>query len=160
MKEDAFGTDRDAVRGREVADGKRLHSLYPVDVRLGVNRTEPGAGLVAESQCSGHRWPARLVSGGAEHVVEQKGADATVYTPMPPAAVPTEAPPAESAPSPDGPTTAPSVFTPNESGGPSVAIATYDPKTGRYATPDGKVYRQTDLVPHTGDATWKDLFTT
>lgn len=89
-------------------------------------------------------------------------------TPMPPPAAPAEgpveapvAPPAGAVPpSPDAPTMAPSAFTPNGSGGPSVAIATYDPKTGRYATPDGKVYRQTDLVPPTGDPTWKDLFTT
>ncbi len=55
---------------------------------------------------------------------------------------------------------APSAFSPNGSDGPSVAVATYDPRTGRYATPDGKVYRQTDLVPRTGDQTWQDLFTT
>lgn len=100
-------------------------------------------------------------------------------TPMPPAAVPpgeappveapveapAEAPPAEAPvaevpPSANAPTMAPSAFTPNGSGGPSVAIATYDPRTGRYATPDGKVYRQSDLVPRTGEESWQDLFTT
>ena len=97
-------------------------------------------------------------------------------TPLPPAAVPPgEAPPpgappaeapqedspvAEVPPAPDAPTMAPSAFSAGGSGGPSVAIATYDPRTGRYATPDGKVYRQLDLVPRSGDKTWEDLFTT
>lgn len=78
-----------------------------------------------------------------------------------PAEAPAEAPPEEVPPSDGGaPTVAPSAFAPNVSGGPSVAVATYDPRTGRYATPDGKVYRQTDLVPPSGDRTWKNLFTT
>jgi hypothetical protein len=42
--------------------------------------------------------------------------------------------------------------------GPSIAIATYDPQTGQYATPDGQVYRQSDLVTHAGARSWKDLF--
>jgi phospholipid/cholesterol/gamma-HCH transport system substrate-binding protein len=51
---------------------------------------------------------------------------------------------------------APSAFTPTGSSpGPSVAIAHYDPQTGRYATPDGKVYQQTDLVDP--PRTWQDL---
>ena len=39
--------------------------------------------------------------------------------------------------------------------GPSVAIAHCDPQTGRYATPDGKVCQQTDLVEP--PKTWQDL---
>jgi phospholipid/cholesterol/gamma-HCH transport system substrate-binding protein len=51
---------------------------------------------------------------------------------------------------------APSAFTPTGSSpGPSVAIAHYDPQTGQYATPDGKVYKQTDLVDP--PKTWQDL---
>jgi hypothetical protein len=51
---------------------------------------------------------------------------------------------------------APSAFTTNGSAsGPSVAVAHYDPQTGRYATPDGKVYQQTDLVDP--PKTWRDL---
>jgi phospholipid/cholesterol/gamma-HCH transport system substrate-binding protein len=50
----------------------------------------------------------------------------------------------------------PSAYTPTGSSpGPSVAIAHYDPQTGRYATPDGKVYQQTDLVDP--PKTWQDL---
>lgn len=95
--------------------------------------------------------------------------DKTIYgplegTPMPPSAGQSPAPePAPEAPppgpAPTAPTVTPSGFGPRASAGPSVAIATYDPNTGRYATPDGKVYRQTDLVPHTDHRTWKDLFT-
>ncbi len=51
---------------------------------------------------------------------------------------------------------APSSFGADTSGpGPSVAIAHYDPQTGQYATPDGGVYQQTDLVDP--PKTWQDL---
>ena len=74
-------------------------------------------------------------------------------TPMPPADAPPPPPPP--APSDGGaPVVAPSAFS---STGPSVAIATYDPATGRFATPDGGVYRQDGLVPGSGDRTWQDL---
>jgi hypothetical protein len=70
--------------------------------------------------------------------------------------------PADSvAPSPEGttgPAVAPSAFAPANT--PSVAIATYDPKTGQFATPDGGVYRQTDLVPQSGEHSWEDLLPT
>jgi hypothetical protein len=90
--------------------------------------------------------------------------------PGPPAAAPPPAPgPVEALPPPpatdsiappdvggDVAPAAPSAFTTNGSGaGPSVAIAHYDPQTGKYATPDGKVYRQTDLVEP--PKTWQDL---
>ncbi|MCV7175671.1 MCE family protein [Mycolicibacterium sphagni] len=58
------------------------------------------------------------------------------------------------------PGVAPSAFKPGAGGGPSVAIATYDPATGQYATPDGNVFRQSDLVHPGGDQTWKDLLPT
>jgi virulence factor Mce-like protein len=94
------------------------------------------------------------------------GPDSNIYgpvdgTPMPPAENP---PPAAPAPpegtDAGGPAAAPSAFAPTESGGPSVAIATYNPKTGQYATPDGNVYRQTDLVNPGGAQSWKELFPT
>jgi hypothetical protein len=85
-------------------------------------------------------------------------------TPMPPG-VPAPPQGAQTAPPPagtdgGGPVAAPSSFAPNGSGGPSVAIARYNPRTGQYATPDGKVYRQSDLVTPAGARSWKDLFPT
>ncbi len=62
-----------------MADGEGLHSFYPVDVRLGVNGTEPGAGLVAKGESPGHRGPSWLMCGGTENVVEKKGTDSTVH---------------------------------------------------------------------------------
>lgn len=41
--------------------------------------------------------------------------------------------------------------------GPSVAIAHYDPSSGRYATPDGRVGTQSDVVAPGPAASWKDL---
>ena len=56
----------------------------------------------------------------------------------------------------DGPpTVAPSAFT--TTAGPSVAIAAYDPKTGQFATADGGVARQTDVVAASGQRSWTDL---
>jgi virulence factor Mce-like protein len=76
--------------------------------------------------------------------------------PVPPQAAPTPGPPPGAPPEPQA---APSAYAPRGSG-PSVAIATYDPRTGRYATPDGAVYRQADLVAHNGTRSWEDLFPT
>ena len=76
---------------------------------------------------------------------------------VPPLPADSVAPPLEGA---TGPTVAPSAFAPVNTGGPSVAIATYDPKTGQFATPDGGVYRQTDLVPQSGEPSWEDLLPT
>ncbi len=66
-------------------------------------------------------------------------------TPMPPAA------PAEGGAVPAAPSA-------HEGGpeGPSVAVATYNPQTGQYAAPDGKVYAQTDLVRQPAQS-WQDL---
>lgn len=84
-------------------------------------------------------------------------------TPMPPPApVPAPAPP----PPPNGaPVVAPSSFdgagpSAGPSTGPSVAIATYDPATGRFATPDGGVYQQAGLAPGGGERSWEDLLAT
>ena len=85
-------------------------------------------------------------------------------TPMPPGpppaagAAPAPPPPPPPAP-PAGAVVAPSAFTPGGEG-PSVAIATYDPQTGQFATPDGTVARQTDLVGGGGQQTWTDLLPT
>jgi phospholipid/cholesterol/gamma-HCH transport system substrate-binding protein len=62
------------------------------------------------------------------------------------------------------PSAAPSAFGRDASQpGPSVAIAQYNPHTGSYVAPDGRVYRQSDLVaPASPKApkTWKDMFAT
>ncbi len=93
------------------------------------------------------------------------GPDSNIYgpvegTPMPPAETPPAAPAPPAGTDAGAPAAAPSAFAPTESGGPSVAIATYNPKTGQYATPDGSVYRQTDLVNPGGAQSWKDMFPT
>ena len=87
-------------------------------------------------------------------------------TPMPPPAAavppgpaPAEAVPPPAAPLPGGATVAPSALHPDGSG-PSVAIATYDPRTGQFATADGTVARQTDVIPHEGEQSWTDLLPT
>jgi hypothetical protein len=41
---------------------------------------------------------------------------------------------------------------------PSVATADYDPATGRYMAPDGKLYQQSDLVTSKTPKKWQDMF--
>src|ERR1700730_1788503 len=52
---------------------------------------------------------------------------------------------------------APSAFSSKGSGGPSVAITTYDPRTGRYVTPDGQVQQLTNVGSSAEPKSWKDL---
>ncbi|MGV0577885.1 MlaD family protein [Mycolicibacterium elephantis] len=40
---------------------------------------------------------------------------------------------------------------------PPVTVVPYDPVTGSYTAPDGRVYTQADLAPRTGDQSWQDL---
>lgn len=86
----------------------------------------------------------------------------TAVPPAPPAPpVPALAPPAPPVPAPapagGAVPAAPSAFGDNGSGGPSVAVTTYDPQTGEFMTPDGML-QQTNV----GGApkSWKDLMPT
>ncbi|OBK80179.1 MlaD family protein [Mycobacterium sp. 1164985.4] len=65
------------------------------------------------------------------HGPSLQGAPPPDGSPLPPGAVPATPSSATTGPAPEGP---------------SVAVAHYDPQTGQYATPDGNVGRQTDLV--------------
>jgi virulence factor Mce-like protein len=66
--------------------------------------------------------------------------------------IPAEAPPADGAVP-----AAPSAFNGNASGGPSVAVAHYDPNTGEYQAPDGSLQRVQNLAAGGAPKTWKDL---
>jgi phospholipid/cholesterol/gamma-HCH transport system substrate-binding protein len=82
--------------------------------------------------------------------------------PAPPPAAPAPAPGPAPAPMDqvDGeqPQAAPSAFGANASKPvPSVVVAKYDPRTGRYVGPDGKLYQQSDLVAAKAPKTWKDM---
>jgi len=70
-------------------------------------------------------------------------------------------PPAEAPPDTGAAPAAPSAFSTNGSApGPSVAVAQYDPQTGKYVTPDGQTYQQSDLVNPGAPKSWKDLILT
>ncbi|MCU1694094.1 MAG: virulence factor Mce family protein [Mycobacterium sp.] len=69
-------------------------------------------------------------------------------------------PPAEPPPPADGAVPAvPSAFSGNPSRG-TVAVAHYDPATGKYMTPDGRLERQTNLVAGAAPKSWQDLLPT
>ncbi|BBX03604.1 mammalian cell entry protein [Mycolicibacterium moriokaense] len=42
---------------------------------------------------------------------------------------------------------------------PPIAAAYYDPATGSYEGPDGRIYTQSNLAPNNGGKTWQDLLT-
>ena len=69
----------------------------------------------------------------------------------------TQMPPSTPA-APPPPGVAPSAF--QSAPGPSVAIATYDPQTGKFVAPDGAVLRQSNLAQNGGAASWTDLMPT
>ncbi|MHA3020687.1 MCE family protein [Mycobacterium sp. BMJ-28] len=129
----------------------RQHALgpYPIDPNLLAQGVPPDSRVDHDAEIYGPSQGTPLPPGdGAPR--------APAEVPLPPEPTP----PAEPGllPDPGAVPAAPSAFQPNRSAGPSVAVATYDPGTGQYATPDGAVYRQSDLVAHTGERTWKDLF--
>jgi hypothetical protein len=74
-------------------------------------------------------------------------------TPQGPAPGPVPAPPTDGGAVP----AAPSAFSSKGSGGPSVAITTYDPRTGRYITPDGQVQQLANVGSGAEPKSWKDL---
>jgi phospholipid/cholesterol/gamma-HCH transport system substrate-binding protein len=88
--------------------------------------------------------------------------------PLPPAAPPPAAtPPPAAVPSPPDtvngarPQAAPSAFGAKASKPiPTVAVAHYDPRTGRYVGPDGKLYQQSNLVTSKAPKKWEDLLPT
>ncbi len=76
--------------------------------------------------------------------------------PAPPAPAPAPPPPEVSGGQPHA---APSSFG-DKGSGPSVAIAKYDPRTGGYVGPDGRLYKQSDLAATTAPKKWQDLLPT
>jgi virulence factor Mce-like protein len=52
---------------------------------------------------------------------------------------------------------APSAFNGNGTGGPSVAVTHYDPRTGNYLTPDGQLQQVQNLAAGGSPKSWKDL---
>ena len=67
------------------------------------------------------------------------------------------APPAVPPPGDGAVPAAPSAFNGNASGGPSVAVAHYDPHTGEYMTPDGQMQQVRNLADGGAPKSWKDL---
>jgi len=90
------------------------------------------------------------------------------FPPIAPLDVPAQgaaSPPPAAPPPPPGnagrPQAAPSSFGAKTSRpAPSVAVAPYDPRTGRYLAPDGKLYQQSDLATLAAPKKWQDLLPT
>ena len=72
----------------------------------------------------------------------------------------TPIPPVEPPPADGAVPAAPSAFGGNNSGGPSVAVAHYDPRTGDYLTPDGQLLQQKNVAAGSAPKSWQDLMPT
>jgi virulence factor Mce-like protein len=97
---------------------------------------------------------------GPEDPARQAAAPAV---PPPPADLPPSPPAAAPPPvGPDGGTSpaAPSSYGTGPGSGHSVTVAKYNPLTGMYITPDGQIYRQSNLVAGAAPKTWKDMLPT
>jgi phospholipid/cholesterol/gamma-HCH transport system substrate-binding protein len=153
---------REHATGPYPLDPSQLSQGVPPDDRVTVNDHE-FAPLEGTPMAPGAGAPP-----GAPPPGSPVGAD----SPAPPAGTgpppgpvgdpaPPSSPPDAPAPGDAGggaPSAAPSAFSTNGSApGPSVAVAQYDPRTGRYVGPDGHLYQQSDLVAPRTPKTWKDL---
>lgn len=111
--------------------------------------------------------PPGAVPSGTPPIPPPPGAPppAAVQAPLPPPPPPgnsfngTPIPPVPAPPPPPGAVPAtPSAFSGNDAGGgPSVALAPYDPQTGQYLTPDGQLHQVTNLAAGGSPKSWKDL---
>lgn len=91
------------------------------------------------------------------------GAPAPMVPGAPPPAQPPILPPAPLPPG-QGPLlpgqaipVAPSAYDGNESGGPTVGTAQYDPQSGQYVAPDGALHQITNVAAGAAPKSWKDL---
>ncbi len=81
-------------------------------------------------------------------------------TPLPPGASPSGTPPDGTSPGPPPPGVAPSsLTTAGPSATPSVGVARYDPRTGNYLAPGGRLFRQSNLIAAAAPKSWQDMLT-
>lgn len=130
---------------------------YPFDPNLVSQGIPPDDRVTLNDNIYGPLDGTPRPPGPAPAAPPAEGPPAPAAAQLPPAPAPQPVP--NLAPLDQGGVVAPSAFT-GGPGGPSVAIATYDPTTGQYATPDGNVFRQSDLVNPGGERSWKDLLPT
>ncbi|BBY32641.1 virulence factor Mce [Mycolicibacter minnesotensis] len=115
---------------------------YPIDPALIAQGVPPDDRITFGDQIFG---PAEAPQAAAPSAPEAIPVPPPAERPGPPAPAPVEgAVPA-----------APSAYA-QRAAGPSVGFATYNPRTGQYAAPDGKVYTQADLV-RPGAQHWQDM---
>lgn len=100
--------------------------------------------------------PAASVQGPAPVAPPAGEGNSPIGAPVPPR----EPVPAETAPAPASAVpAAPSAYAVTGSDGPSVAVTRYDPRTGEFVSPDGKLQQLTNPVAG-GQKSWKDLMPT
>jgi phospholipid/cholesterol/gamma-HCH transport system substrate-binding protein len=134
-----------------LATRQHVFGTYPLDPNL------IAQGIPPDDRAN---WSRDRIFGPVEGTPPPAGA----RSPAPPAGIEPIAPidvPSSGQPAPSGGEAhaAPSSFGSNRpgsaTGGPSLALAHYDPRTGRYVARDGQTYQQLDLV--TPPKTWQEM---
>ena len=143
---------------------------YPLDPNLIAQGIPPDSRIDADDQIYGPAAGTPMPPGAAEAPpppdLPPTGTPPPPSEPADTSGVPpgvATTPPADGPPAvPDEglPAAAPASFDGGATGGPSVAVVQYDPRTGRYTTPDGHTFRQSDLVASATPKSWKDLLPT
>jgi phospholipid/cholesterol/gamma-HCH transport system substrate-binding protein len=174
---------REHVLGPSPIDPNLLSQGIPVDDRVTADRrifgpvegTPLPPGAVPRGTPAGPRGanPPPGTLGAATPPVPSSlpanmSTQAADFPPIAPLDVPAQgaaAPPPAAPPPPPAnaarPQAAPSSFGAKASRpAPSVAVAPYDPRTGRYLAPDGKLYQQSDLATSPAPKKWQDLLPT
>ena len=154
----------------------RQHALgpYPIDPSLIAQGIPPDGRISSDERIFGPLEGTPLPPGAVPSGTPPGGGPPTPAVQVPPLdpALPMVPPPDGAAPSPPplgpapGPadttapaenTVAPSAF---HAGVPPVAVAEYDPDTGRFVTPDGEVSQQSNLAARGAATSWQEMLPT
>jgi virulence factor Mce-like protein len=146
-----------------IAQREHVTGPYPIDPNLLAQGVPPDDRMDFNDQIYGPvegtpRPPQAAPAGSSADAPPPGAAPLAPPPPTPDSPAPADGPPALPPPPGGGLGAAPAALN-TSNAGPSVAVAEYDPSTGRYATPDGQVFRQADLVTSGAHKTWKDLLT-
>jgi phospholipid/cholesterol/gamma-HCH transport system substrate-binding protein len=138
---------------------QHVFGAYPLDPNLIAQGIQPDDRV---------NWNRERIFGPVDGTPMPPGMGPPAPAPMgevsPIAPIDSPSPAPQAGPPGSAPSAAPSGFGGDASRpGPSVAFAQYNPQNGAYVTPDGQVFRQSNLVardPSKGPKTWKDMFAT
>jgi virulence factor Mce-like protein len=137
----------------------RQHALgpYPIDPNLLAQGVPPDSRATVNDNIFGPLQGTPLPPGQPTDNVAPPAPPSDPQIPTPPSPSDSIPPAAKEPPAPQAAFNGYTTGDVAQPTGPSVAVAHYDPATGRFAAPDGQVTRQTDLAPDDQPKTWQNL---